>query len=236
LWGSIMLYIDKMKFGDDDENKDDNKAGTANEELTKEMLFSIGKVISSVWILSVVVFFMIYKKEFVQSFVGTATAKTYTKECFDWQMKQKPRVQDEAIVKVSLPSLYLSFILFASLTLSLSLFLPLSLSLFLFVLVKVFKKHPDMYSNFSRELGAFVSENWEKWHHEKPKFFTKKFIASIPFSVLSEAIREEIIGNNLHGEPRRKMSLAEERRKAEVGMKWKHAVARVIRKNYIAGE
>jgi hypothetical protein len=60
------------------------------------------------------------------------------------------------------------------------------------VLIKVFKKHPDIYKNFSGELGAFVRHNWEKWHHEKPKFFTKKFIASIPKSMLNEDILEEM--------------------------------------------
>jgi hypothetical protein len=62
--------------------------------------------------------------------------------------------------------------------------------------VKVFKKHPDVYMDnpiFARELRAFVSENWERWSQEKPKFFTKKFIASIPLRVLSESIKEELL-------------------------------------------
>jgi hypothetical protein len=37
-----------------------------------------------------------------------------------------------------------------------------------------------------------VSDNWEKWNHDKPSFFTKKFVSSIPLSVLSEQIWEEL--------------------------------------------
>jgi hypothetical protein len=62
------------------------------------------------------------------------------------------------------------------------------------VIVNIFKKHPDAYKDFLEEVKTFVSENWERWSHEKPKFFTKKFIASIPFSILSKDIREEIDG------------------------------------------
>jgi hypothetical protein len=89
LWGSIMLYIDKMEF--------------ENDELSEEVLYSIGKGISSVWLVSVSVFFVYCDKNFVKSFVGTSTAKEYAKECFDWQRGQE--VADEVIVKVSLPSI-----------------------------------------------------------------------------------------------------------------------------------
>jgi hypothetical protein len=61
-------------------------------------------------------------------------------------------------------------------------------------IVKLFKKNHSKYKHFELEVSAFVSDNWEKWNYEKPKFFTKKFIASIPFSVLSKEIREEIDG------------------------------------------
>jgi hypothetical protein len=61
------------------------------------------------------------------------------------------------------------------------------------VIVKIFKKDHDAYKHFEGEIGVFVSENWEKWNNEKPKFFTQKFISSIPSSVLSREIREELI-------------------------------------------
>jgi hypothetical protein len=149
LWGSIKLYIDEMGGGE--ENADVNSG-----KLTNEMLCSIGQFISSVWLVSVAAFLMVCKKEYIRGFYGTLSTKTYTKECWDWQISQDPRVADEVIVKLS-------------------------------------KKHRDAYKHFEDEVGAFVSANWEKWNHEKPKFINKKFIASIPFTVLSKEIREEVM-------------------------------------------
>jgi hypothetical protein len=83
-----MLYIDKMKLGKE-------------EELSEEVLYSIGRAISSVWIVSVSVFFMTCEIEYIRTFFGTATAKTYAYEVWCWQMSQQnPKVTDEAIVKV----------------------------------------------------------------------------------------------------------------------------------------
>jgi hypothetical protein len=151
LWGSLKLYIDKMEEGRIDEDLQ------RSSELTKETLYSIGKAINSVWLVSVIVFFLLCKKEHMRSFVGTANTKTYNKQCWDWQqMSQDPRVADE-------------------------------------VIVRLFSKHHDGYKHFEDEVGAFVIANWEKWNHEKPKFFTNKFKKSIPSSVLSEEIREELM-------------------------------------------
>jgi hypothetical protein len=151
LWGSIILYVDKMKVG---EEAIDDEAS----KLTAATLYSIGRAISSGWVVSVAVFFSSCNKEYIWTFASTATSRTYTKQCWDWQMaQQEPKLGDE-------------------------------------VIVRLFKKHPDAYKYFELEVSAFVSENWEKWNYEKPKFFTKKFIASIPFSVLSKEIREEIDG------------------------------------------
>jgi hypothetical protein len=58
-------------------------------------------------------------------------------------------------------------------------------------IVWLFSKHPSVYKNFEGELGMFVQDNWEKWNNEKPRFFTNKFIKSVPFSVLSKEMREE---------------------------------------------
>jgi hypothetical protein len=152
LWGSIMLFIDKM-MGEENEDANMNV-----DRLTKEILYSIGRAISSVWVVSVAAFFSSCSKEYIWTFASTATARTYTKQCWDWQLaQQEPKLADE-------------------------------------VIVRLFKKHPDAYKHFNDQVSAFVSENWEKWNYEKPKFFTKKFIASIPFSVLSKEIREEIGG------------------------------------------
>jgi hypothetical protein len=157
LWGSIMLYIEKMGVtnDDDDDGNDDTSINVDAEVLSEDLLYSIGQAISSVWVAAVAVFFMTCNKEYIKTFVGTATAKTYTKECFDWQMQQEPR-SDEAIVKI-------------------------------------FKRRQDAYKHFESEVGAFVNENWERWSHEKPKFFTKKFIASIPVELLTEEIRSELM-------------------------------------------
>jgi hypothetical protein len=152
LWGSIMLYIDKM-MGEESEDANMNV-----DRLTKEILYSIGRAISSVWVVSVAAFFSSCNKEFIWTFFSTTTSRTYTKQSWDWQLAQKePKLADE-------------------------------------VIVQLFSKHHDAYEHFELEVSAFVSENWEKWNYEKPKFFTKKFVASIPFSVLSKEIREEIDG------------------------------------------
>jgi hypothetical protein len=83
---------------------------------------------------------------------------------------------------------------------------------------------------------VFVSENWERWSHEKPKFFSTKFIASIPFSVLSEEIREEILNDDEHGLGRN--SVIESGRREEAGTgtgrKWKNAIKMIIRSNLAA--
>jgi hypothetical protein len=107
-------------------------------------------VTSSAWLAAVAAFLSVCKKEFINSFVGTANSRTYTEQCWCWQMEQEPRVADE-------------------------------------VIVKLFTRHHDGYKHFENEVTEFISANWEK-----PKFFTKKFIASIPSSVLSEEIREEV--------------------------------------------
>jgi hypothetical protein len=187
LWGSIIMYIDKM-LG---EESDDTYMNA--DQLTKEILFSIGQMISSVWVVSVAVFFMTCKNEFIRTFIGTATSRTYLKECWDFQMSPDPRVADESIVKL-------------------------------------FKKHPSAYKHFELEVGAFVSENWEKWVIEKPKFFTKNFVKSIPFSVLSESIRDEIIV--MRAEQMRERKLTEEReegvgRGKGAGTKWKNAFGKI---------
>jgi hypothetical protein len=191
LWGSIMLYIEEMKLG---EEGDANETTSGHfRTLTEETLLWGGQAISLVWIVSVAVFFMTCKRDFVGSFISTATASTFAKECWDWQMKQE-EIADE-------------------------------------VIVKVFSKHPSTFSHFEGEIGEFVSDNWERWNHEKPKFFTKKFIASIPFSVLGESIREEIIVNDLHEKQMEERRLTKARRSSEVSLKWKTAVGRVIRKS-----
>jgi hypothetical protein len=59
-------------------------------------------------------------------------------------------------------------------------------------IVKIFKKHHDVFKHFDEEIAVFIANNWEKWVHEKAKFFTEKFIASIPLSVLSREIWEEV--------------------------------------------
>jgi hypothetical protein len=145
LWGSIMLFI-----ANDDET-------TENEKLTEEHLYSLGKSISTIWLFSVVLFFMTCKKEFIGTFVGTATQRTYVKASWDWQNSQEPgKVADE-------------------------------------VIVNIFRKHFDSYRAFEPAVSAFVSANWERWNLEKPKFFTNKFVQSIPLSVLSEEIRAEVM-------------------------------------------
>jgi hypothetical protein len=40
---------------------------------------------------------------------------------------------------------------------------------------------------------AWVSQEWEKWQRERPKFFSLDLIARIPESVLSEDMRAEIL-------------------------------------------
>jgi hypothetical protein len=53
--------------------------------------------------------------------------------------------------------------------------------------------HEDFYRDFEDEVRAWVESKWEKWQLEKPKFFNKKFIESIPLSVLSKEIREMVM-------------------------------------------
>jgi hypothetical protein len=81
LWGSIMLYSEKMRSEDENSNDDD---GERVEQLTTETLVNIGQGISSVWVLSVSIFFATCNKEYVRTFVSTATAKEYGKQCWDW--------------------------------------------------------------------------------------------------------------------------------------------------------
>jgi hypothetical protein len=204
LWGSIKLYSDKMKFGEALGYETEN---VSEDQLTAEYLYSIGQSISSIWVVSVVCFFIACKKEFVGTFVGKATARSYAKDSWDWQMVQEPRVTDEAIVKV-------------------------------------FRKHHDCYRHFEDEIGAFLSENWERWNYEKPKFFTMKFVASIPLSVLSQEILSEVTKNgasnnntNLQEEGRAKTgeSFIKSRKSLEVTSKWKGGVGKIIGSNYVTG-
>jgi hypothetical protein len=120
LWGSIMLYIDEMKLGKEANNAQDYNNSEEVEQLTEERLITIRNLISSVWVVSVVLFFGSLNKDYINSFVGTATANTYVKQCWDWQMIQNPRVADESIVKVR-ASLSLFFSLHFSLTHTLTL-------------------------------------------------------------------------------------------------------------------
>jgi hypothetical protein len=153
LWSSIMLYIDKIF----ESNKEAGSTGDENDDyLTQDVLLLLGIVITSVWVVSMLGFIYNVKREFRGSFVNTKTTRAYVKDCWNWQMRQHPRLDDETIVKI-------------------------------------FKKHHSVYEFFEGEIAQFVSENWEKWNHERPRFFTKKFIASIPFSVLSAEIRSEVL-------------------------------------------
>jgi hypothetical protein len=64
--------------------------------------------------------------------------------------------------------------------------------------LQIFKKHHETYRFFEDQVGLFVSENWERWNHERPKFFTKKFVKGIPLSVLNEEIKEELLAADEH--------------------------------------
>jgi hypothetical protein len=79
MWGSIKLYIDEKIGKEEDENENYDV-----DKLSAEMLYAIGQAISSAWLVSVAVFFMTCKKEYVRTFVSTATTSTYVKECWDW--------------------------------------------------------------------------------------------------------------------------------------------------------
>jgi hypothetical protein len=170
LWGSIMLYIDRMGKKEEEKeasalNSSSSSSSSSEGELSEERLYLIGQVISAVWVVSVVMFFMSCNREYVGSFFDTATASTYAKKCWDWQQMQDPRVDDDVIVKM------------------------------------ILKKHRDTYKDFEKEVSAFINENWEKWNHEKPKFFNKKFAKSIPLSMLCKEIKEEVtIGDQYEAE------------------------------------
>jgi hypothetical protein len=54
----------------------------------------------------------------------------------------------------------------------------------------IFTFHPHVYKHFVKEVRDYLEKNWERWMVEKPKWFTKEFIESIPLSVLSKETRE----------------------------------------------
>jgi hypothetical protein len=222
LWGSIILYSEKMRSGDESNVDDDERS----EQIMTETLYSIGQAISSVWIISVALFFMTCRKEYRKSFWSTSTARTYTKQCWDWQMNQDPRVADESIVKVRRHSLSLA-------VLSLSLSNSPSFSASFPPPLKIFVKNHSAYKHFESEVSAFVSDNWERWNHEKPRFFTTKFIASIPFSVLSKEIRELVV-NDLHAVERKRRLSKVKKRKVEVETTWRSAIRKTIQNNKAA--
>ena len=70
---------------------DDNETGLnkeGNKELSSEELFTLGRILSIAWAASIVMIFVKCRKEYRRTFFSTATAKTFRKDVWDWQMNQ----------------------------------------------------------------------------------------------------------------------------------------------------
>jgi len=63
-------------------------------------------------------------------------------------------------------------------------------------IIKIFTKHRDFYKHFEEQIKQWVDINWIKWKREKPFWFTEKLIHTIPDSIVSKHIKDNLFFDN----------------------------------------
>jgi hypothetical protein len=176
MWFGIILYSNKLNSDDESDDYDNSN------------LLLLGRILSGIWIASVIAIAVKCESGYRRTFISTSTARTFQREV--WHFVTSKPVEEAGSQN------------------NRSLVIGLGL-------VGLFGKiHYDIYGHFVEELKVFIDENFEIWVREKPKWFTKKFISSIPMSVLTDAIKEEVMIDAEHAKAE-EMRLEAERRKRD---------------------
>jgi hypothetical protein len=84
LWAGIMLYIEYFGTGQINSERNKESGPESSAEISHELLYFFGLLLSGTWVLSFITTIMMCKSEYRHTFTTTSTSKQFEKEKWDW--------------------------------------------------------------------------------------------------------------------------------------------------------